>query len=195
MGLYLSSRAFTYTPPFSIPLAQYAGISDSNEASLKTQALLRLGGQMAAGIQAQAQADTVIYLNTDPLMGRAFINQFDGEQRRLFSTEGLEQLDYVIALHPVELSTRLSTVVYARSNRLVTERIHVRLAKLSWGLYDLRAPGNTGYFQLCFDEGSSTLPPLMFDFDSKRSSFGLFFSRLWTLAWQKQLQGVAEFCE
>ncbi|MDX2284823.1 MAG: hypothetical protein NW241_11710 [Bacteroidia bacterium] len=182
IGLYISSRECSYTGQFNQGIAQFLKLEEdrSQEERVKQELIIRLGALLCAQSPQVLGADTMYFLNSDLELGGRFRDAYDPQQRRLRSPVALRGTGRVLVLASMHLDTRIHTSVYARSNRMHTDRIPVRRAAMTLLLFDPGQNTPLASWQLCFDELLVPRRAYAYDFFAGESNMGQFFSRLFT---------------
>lgn len=198
IGVYFGSKEFQYPQSYYLPIAQFLSVSDNRSytGKMKNELLIRLGEQLAEQLPGISGADSVYFINGDLTRGRAFINSYDVRANRIYDpARAFDGTDYILVLNSLDLSTRIENDVFIRSNRMLTERVHVKQGNMKLTLFDLgdlKTPPRV--IETCLDERKSPEKSISFDFYRKRSALGRFFGRMFTANWNQLRTGSDSNC-
>ncbi|MEZ4774278.1 MAG: hypothetical protein R3D00_13925 [Bacteroidia bacterium] len=199
VGLYISGKDFEIPEEQNIAITQFLTIGDdrSYAGKLKSEFMIRVGWMLSEQLQVLSGADSIHFLNADLPKGKAMQESWDAERSRLVRPgEVLKELDYILVLSPFSMTTRIHKSVFIRSNRMVTDRVTVRMSDMritQFQLSDLSAVRN---YHICFDEQTSEKPEKMyFDFYQEKSPVGKYISFLFSRWWGAFLIERPEFCQ
>ncbi|MEM0998220.1 MAG: hypothetical protein AAGN35_14260 [Bacteroidota bacterium] len=186
VAVYFSKKQFVFDSSFRIPLSQFI-LSDKGEDApiedIKTQTLISLGTLFSEQLQPAAQADSVYFLNEFPAQARAFIANYDSENRTLGPTgEIFAGTDYILVVNPFVLGSYTTSAVYTRSNRLITEKVMVKTGRVRIEIYDAAQGNRVHSTEVCIDERKTAVPDILFEFHMRSSRTGNFLARLFSLA-------------
>ncbi|MEZ4827405.1 MAG: hypothetical protein R3C61_14165 [Bacteroidia bacterium] len=199
VGLYISAKEFEIPEDQNIPVTQFLTIGEdrSYAGRLKSEFMIRLGWMLAEQLQAVSLADSVHFLNADLPKGKAMQDAWDPVRNRLFRpNEVLNELDYILVLSPFTMTTRIHKSVYIRSNRMVTDRITVRMTEMRVTQFLVSDPTEVRNYHICFDEQASEKPKeLYFDFYQAQSPMGKYLSLLFSRWWSAFLVERFEYCQ
>lgn len=176
VGLYISSKAVSFTDAYHIGINQFLSIGEDRSwnENQKTEFLIRLGNRLAAEIQAVSQADTVIFLNANPVLGRSFQQMGSAE---LFETS---VLDAVVSIDRLELEEREERLTYIRSNQLRVRKVYHKVAHLDMQTH---LPTQNRLDRVCWDQGKKTKEATGLDMFQKDSPLGEFLSSVFSTWW------------
>jgi hypothetical protein len=197
VGLYISSKGVTIDNAFNLHMAQFLKQEEdrSGTGRIKTEFIIRVGTLLADQLQALTQADTVIFLNGDLQYGAAFQQAWDPEQARIaYADEGLQDLDMVVVLDTFEMDARIHNSVYIRSNKMITERIPVKVTRLRLNWADPTQTRQLTPQYVCFDEISSPAPRPAVQFGADNTAMGQYLNRLFSQWWAQAAEGVPGAC-
>ncbi len=198
IGIYFGSKEFQYSESYFLPIAQFLSVSEdrSYTGKMKNELLIRLGEQLAEQLPVISGADSVYFINGDMTRGRAFINSYDIKANRIYDPARVfEGTDYIMVLNSLDLSTRVENDIFIRSNRMLTERVHVKRGNMKLALFDLKdLKSPPRMIETCLDERKSPEKGISFDFYRKRSALGRFFGRMFTANWNQLLIGSDSNC-
>lgn len=199
VGLYISGKEFEIPEEQNIAITQFLTIGEdrSYAGKLKSEFMIRIGWMLSEQLQTLSGADSVHFLNADLPKGKAMQEAWDAERSRLVRPgESLKELDYVLVLSPFAMTTRIHKSVFIRSNRMVTDRITVRMADMritQFLISDISAVRN---YHVCFDEQTSEKPAeIYFNFYQEKSPVGKYLSLLFSRWWGAFLIERPEFCQ
>lgn len=194
IGLYISSREFSYTDAYYPDIALFLKAEEDRSAAprVKQELIIRLGETLSRQLEAASGADTVIFLNADLRRGQAMVTAWNPESRTAAAPE-LKEFDQILVIQELTLSTRIQNSAYIFGSRIRTERTPVKLATLS---AILLRPGTTPgtLFHTCLDEHSSPRTATPMDVFAKESALGLFFSRVFSQSWLQIQENVSDNC-
>lgn len=183
-GVYISMRQLSFTDAYYKAINQFLTVEEDRSWSelVKTEFALRIGERLSAQLQAITGADTVYFLNADPQRGRDFIQHYHQGQDSLAAFGGsLAPLQVVFSLSALDFKTRSERIAYIRSNRIISEQLSVRQARM--GLSIFRPQGQVQRYTTCYDERSSGKPPMLMDFFAANSPLGAYLSQLFSVWW------------
>ncbi|MBP6721383.1 MAG: hypothetical protein KA239_03610, partial [Bacteroidia bacterium] len=93
------------------------------------------------------------------------------------------------------LGSYKTSSVYSRSNRIITEQVVVKTARIRMELFDARTGARRFVFESCIDDRKTAVKDIAFEFHMQSSRTGRFLAKLFTLAVQNMNQGVQNNCE
>ena len=198
IGVYISSKTFSYPDEFYLPISQFLTLDDDRSwvGQMKAEFMIRLGWMYIEQLQALAQADTVYFLNAELGMGKAFQQIYDVENNIIGKPgEELAELDMVLVINPFTIQSRMHKSVFIRSNRMITERVPIKTCQFTVTLYDLHNLSLTLPTSICIDNQKSPNPAWHFDFHLQKSSMGKFLSKCFSQWWAQMLTGERNNCE
>lgn len=198
VGIYFSSKEFHYPEDYNLPIAQFLSVNEDRSYSgkMKSELLIRLGELLTNQLPAISGADSVYFINADVQVGRAFINSYDPLNNRIYDPARIfEGTDFILVMNALELSNRIESDFFIRSNRMLTERVRVKLAQIQLSIFDLAdLQSLPRQLESCLDERRSPAKASHFDFYSKRSALGHFLGRLFTQVWDQLSTDVVFPC-
>ena len=197
VGVYISSKAFSYPDDFYLPISQFLTLDDDRSwvGRMKAEFIIRMGWMFTEQLQQLAGADTIYFLNADLRMGRAFQRIYDPDQSTITRpTEDLAELDMVLVVNPYTLRSRMHRSVFIRSNRMITERITVKTSQFTITLFDLHNTSLVLPTQSCLDDQKGPNPNWHFDFYRNKSAMGKFLSKGFSQWWDQMLEGNRDNC-
>ena len=198
VGVYFSSKAFSYPDEFYLAISQFLTLDDDRSwiGQMKAEFMIRLGWMYIEQLQEVAETDTVYFLNAELGMGRAFQRIYDAENATIGKPgEDLAELDLVLVINPFSIQSRIHKSVFIRSNRMITERIPVKTCQFNITLFDLHNPSLVLPTEICLDDQSGPKPEWHFDFYMQKSSMGKFLSKCFSQWWAQMLNGERSNCE
>lgn len=199
VAVYFSKRQFTFDNNYRIPLSQFIRSDMGHEAAIediKTQTLISLGALFSSQLAACTEADSVFFLNENPDLARPFIQGYDAYEHSLSPLgESFADIDYVMVMNPLILGSYTTSAVFTRSNRLITERIINKTARVHLELFDTKGAGLLTAVDACFDERKTPVPQQYFEFHMEHSITGTFLARLFSLAVFHMNYGLESNCE
>lgn len=198
VAVYFSKKNFTFDDNYRIPLSQFIKSDEGEHAEIediKLQTLVALGTLVAQQLKAPSQADSVYFLNEFPAMANAFIQGYGSDDHTL---EPLGNTflgtDYILVLNPFILGSYKTSSVYSRSNRIITEQIVVKTARVRIELFDPRSGERRFVFESCIDDRKTAVKDNYFEFHMQFSRTGRFLSKLFSLAVQNMNAGIESNC-
>jgi hypothetical protein len=195
IGLYISSREFSYTDAYYPDIALFLKAEEDRSAAprVKQELIIRLGETLSRQLEATSGADTVVFLNADLRRGQAMVTAWKPESRTAAAPE-LKEFDQILVIQELTLSTRIQNSAYIFGSRIRTERTPVKLATLSAILLQPGASTPGTLFHTCLDEHSSPRTATPIDVFAKESALGLFFSRVFSQSWLQMQENVSDNC-
>ncbi|MCB0855126.1 MAG: hypothetical protein KDD63_23050 [Bacteroidetes bacterium] len=198
-GVYFSSKGFSYPEELYLYVNQFIKVDDEGAwaGQQKEEFMIRLGWLLCDQLQALTGADSMYFLNADLPKGKAFRDAYDPVNNRMITPEeSLKNLDYILVISPFELTTRVHKSVFIRSNRMVTDRIDVKILKFQTSLFRANGDRDPRIINICFDEQTGPKPvETYFDFYRKDSSMGKFLSWGFSHWWDAVASGSEGNCE
>ena len=199
VAVYFSSRQFDFDDSYRIPLSQFIKSDEGDKAEIediKRQTLIALGRLFSEQLQAPTQADSVYFLNENPELGKTFIDRYDSDERTLESLgPKFAGTDLVLIVNPLNLTSYKTSSVYSRSNRIITDQITVKTARMSLEVFSPSTGQRLTVAETCMDERKTQVAANYFDLHMKSSKTGQFLGKLFTLAVQNLNEGKASNCE
>ncbi|MEM6264367.1 MAG: hypothetical protein AAGI38_17770 [Bacteroidota bacterium] len=196
LGFFIDSKTFSFDETYYLPAAEFLKVEEDRSAGakVKNELMVRLGEIFVDQLQAATEADTVIFLNADLRRGKAFREVYtSGSKRMVKMPAALQGIDEVWVMGKMELTSRRENLSYIRSNRIVTQRLVVKVGQMQMVHFTLGGNNSAGETtQIIFDARKSTCKvPRTFDFFADSSSLGKFFSDLFSNWWSGYQQGIS----
>ncbi|RMG26196.1 MAG: hypothetical protein D6730_09580 [Bacteroidetes bacterium] len=198
IGIYFSSREFSFNEDYYLYITQFLKIKEDRSYSgdMKPELLIRLGEMLTAQLQEVTGADTVFFVNADLKRGQRFMQVYQQDEGRLITgTDNLDDMDYILVLDHLRLTTRSTRAVYIRSNQMIPEKVIVKKANMHFSVFDTRQAQPIWGVEVCFDERATPKVPYAFDFHNEQSNFGRFMARLFSQWWHQMQDGQASNCD
>ena len=199
VAVYFSKRQFSFDDNYRIPLSQFIRSDQGTETEiedLKLQSLVAIAALFSAQLKAASQADSVYFLNEFPELARTFIGAYSSQERKMTpARDAFGQTDYVLVVNPFILGSYKTSAVYTRSNRIITEQVVVKTARIRFELYNPRDGLMMHIFEACMDERQTAVPEILFQFHIKSSKTGKFLGRLFSLVVSNMNAGLKTNCE
>jgi hypothetical protein len=199
VAVYFSKKHFTFDDTYRIPLSQFIKSDAGKNAEIediKLQTSVALGSMFAKQLKAPAQADSVYFLNEFPDLANSFIDHYQSDDRSLEPLGGkFEGTDYILVLNPFILSSYKTSSVYSRSNRIITEQVVVKTARVRIELFEPRSGDRRLEYETCIDDRKTPVRHIAFEFHLESSRTGRFLAKLFTLAVENINTGVHSNCE
>jgi len=195
VGVYISGKNFNLDPTFDRKYVQFLkqGQEDRSFAGkLKNEVIIELGKLLEEQLPLATEADSVVFMNAYPSLGKAFQSAYNARSKPDEELEALKELDYIIFLETYELSKRIHKSVFIRSNRMITERIPVEKVNFTVLVFKPSNLALVGAFELCFDRLKDKPVERYFDFYAENSPCGKFLSDCFS-AWWLQLAQASDF--
>lgn len=198
VGVYFTRKYFNFDDTYRIPLSQFIMSDQGAEIDiedLKSQTLISLGSLFSDQLDSATQADSVYFLNESPELAREFLNGYDADAHQLAPMEGaFKGTDLILVVNPLVLGSYKSSSVYSRSNRIVTEMVIVRTARVRLEVFDPHTGLMLYKAEACMDERYTSIPEALFEFHMKNSQTGKFLGRLFSLAVTHLNLGIENNC-
>ncbi|MEL6676227.1 MAG: hypothetical protein AAFR61_28735 [Bacteroidota bacterium] len=199
IGFYISSKFFSFSEILNMEVTQFLtqGEEDRSYAGkLKPEFMIQLGWLLSAELQEKFNVDTVIFLNADPPLGKAFQEAFDPFTGRLSVYDAsLKSLDKVVVLRKCEIRTRRHRSVYIQSNRMLTEYIPVKVGQMEMQEFDMQTGQVSKEVTVCMDEISGPKVTNIFGLYNDRSKLGKYLSRWFSQWWLQSEAGAEASCK
>lgn len=198
VAVYFSSRQFDFDDSYRIPLSQFIKSDEGEKAEIediKRQTLIALGRLFSEQLKSPSQADSVYFLNENPAMGKAFMDHYDSDERTLEPIgASFAETDLILIVNPLNLTSYKTSSVYSRSNRIITDQITVKTARMSLEVFSPATGQRLTVAETCMDERKTQVTGNSFDLHMKSSKTGQFLGKLFTLAVQNLNEGKASNC-
>lgn len=199
VAVYFSRKQFNFDDNYRIPLSQFIKADEGQLTEIediKRQTLVALGRLFSEQLRIPAQADSVYFLNENPDLGKVFIDHYDSEEGALEPLgPGFAGTDYVLIVNPLDLTSYKTSSVYSRSNRIITDQVVVKTARMSLEVFSPATGQRLTRAETCMDERKTSVTANYFDLHMKASKTGQFLGKLFTLAVQNLNEGKASNCE
>lgn len=186
VAVYFSRKHFTFDDHYRIPLSQFVMSDKGADISiedLKSQTLISLGALFSSQLAVATRADSVYFLNEYPEQARAFMSAYDADTHSLAPMgTALGQTDYILVVSPFILGSYKTPSVYSRSNRIVTEQVSVKTARVRMEVFEPREGLRLRIAETCMDERNTPVGEILFQFHMQNSQTGTYLSRLFSLA-------------
>lgn len=102
--------------------------------------------------------------------------------------------DYILVVNPLILGSYKTSSVYSRSNRIITEQVVVKTARIQLELFDPKTGMRKFAFETCMDERKNPPKKSVFEFHMEASRTGRFLANLFSLAVQNMNAGIKTNC-
>ncbi|MBP8073761.1 MAG: hypothetical protein KAY96_03300 [Bacteroidia bacterium] len=199
VAVYFSKKHFTFDDNYRIPLSQFIKSDQGENAEIediKLQTLVALGTLFAQQLKKPSAADSTYFLNEFPELASSFIGAYNSDDHSLEPLGDIfSGTDYIMVLNPFILGSYKTSSVYSRSNRIITEQVVVKTARIRMELFDARTGARRFVFESCIDDRKTAVKDIAFEFHMQSSRTGRFLAKLFTLAVQNMNQGVQNNCE
>lgn len=157
VGIYLSSRNFSFTPFYYKSFSHFIQKDDStnlSEENIKRGAAVQLGVYTAQVLNQYLETDSSYFINGYPNIAKAFIESSQngkinfGQLRQTL----LPRTDYIISIKKMNFrhEERQSLVGFSKS--LYMEKRMVRIVDMDWDIYDIDKGLKIASLQVNFDE-------------------------------------------
>jgi hypothetical protein len=199
VAVYFSKKHFSFDDNYRIPLSQFiksdAGDAAAEIEDIKLQTLVALGTLFSQQLRAPSQADSVYFLNEFPALAQAFMEHYSSDDHALDGLgSSFEGTDYILVVSPFILGSYKTSSVYSRSNRIITEQIVVKTARIRIELFAPQTGQRMHVFETCIDERKTPVPTIYFEFHIQSSRTGQFLARLFSLTLDNMNKGVVSSC-
>ena len=199
VAVYFSKKHFSFDDNYRIPLSQFIKSDEGDAAeieNIKLQTLVALGTLFSQQLRKPAMADSVYFLNEFPELAQAFIEQYSADDHSLGAIgQRFAGTDYILVVNPFILGSYKTSSVYSRSNRIITEQIVVKTARLRMELFDPLSGERRFVFETCIDDRKTVVKHLDFDFHMQSSRTGRFLAKLFSAAVQNMNAGIVDHCD
>lgn len=198
VAVYFSKKYFSFDDNYRIPLAQFiksdAG-ADAPVEDIKVQTLVALGSLYAQQLKQPSLADSVYFLNEHPELAARFMDSYDADDHSLAPLGGaMDGTDYILVVSPLVLGSYKTASVYSRSNRIITEQIVVKTARMRIELFEPRGGTRVQVYETCIDERKTPVKDIYFEFHMEFSKTGQFLARLFSLSLHNMNVGKGSSC-
>lgn len=199
VAVYFSKKNFTYDDNYLIPLSQF--VKAENEVAptitdLKLQSLVALGNLFSAQLKSALHADSVFFLNENPLLAEKFLSEYKADQHYCGSLDtALSPADYIIVVNPLTLGSFKTSEVYSVSNRIITEQVIKKSGRLRLDVIEPVSGLMVGIYEACWSEQDAPPATIPFSFQSASSPTGKFLSHLFSIAVNNLNEGKKSNCE
>lgn len=199
VGLYISAKDFIIPEEHYLTITQFLTVGEdrSYAGRLKAEFMIRLGWMLSEQLQEISGADSVWFINADLPKGKAMQQAWNVDRKTLIRPEEtLKQLDYILVLSPFELSSRVHKSVFIRSNRMVTDRVNVKMVDFEITSFQMADISDPRHFHICYDEQTSEKPEsVVFDFYNKESGLGKYLGMIFSRWWGAFMINRYEYCQ
>lgn len=199
VAVYFSKKHFNFDDNYRIPLSQFIKSDQGENAEIediKLQTLVALGTMFAQQLERPSQADSSYFLNEFPELASKFIESYNSDDHALEPLgQSFAGTDYIMVLNPFILGSYKTSSVYSRSNRIITEQVVVKTARIRIELFEPSTGARRFVFESCIDDRKTSVKSNDFEFHMQSSRTGRFLGKLFTLAVQNMNQGVQNNCE
>jgi len=168
VAIYLSKKNLTYNSDFQLFMGGFLLGDDSlnlSDESFKLALSIKLGDYWAQTFNQQLGANGCLFVNADPGLGAAFVNNTSSNGLNINNLRPIlldRQIDYVWVIDELQLNTELRKSVYTISNQIITEHRKVKVASISYQLYNVATNQMTANVQSVYDpDKHKTLPPYL----------------------------------
>lgn len=184
MAVFFSRKHFTFSDHYLLPLSQFIRSGEDKQADvedIRQQTLIQLAEDFCSQAPRQLGADSVYFLNAFPALAQNFVSHYSSDARSLAAMgEAFQGTDLILVVNPLTLGGYQTSSVYARSNRIITEKVMVKTAHIEIYLYDPRTGNVLQTYSQCFDERKDKVAQPVYDFHNGESPMGLFFAGLFS---------------
>ena len=198
VAVYFSKKQFNFDNNYRIPLSQFIKSDEGKDAEIediKIQTLIALGSLFSKQLAAPTQADSIYFLNENPALGSEFIKQYDSDNHELLPLDAsFSHIDYVLVINPFVLGSYKTSSVYSRSNRIITEQIIVKTARIRFELFDPATGDRREVFETCVDDRKTKVDESYFEFHMEYSITGRFLAKLFSAAVDNMNSGIQNSC-
>jgi hypothetical protein len=199
VAVYFSKKHFTFDDNYRIPLSQFIKSDEGDKAEIediKLQTLVALGTMFAQQLKMPAFADSVYFLNEFPELASHFIENYSSDAHALEPLGSkFDGTDYILVLNPFILGSYKTSSVYSRSNRIITEQVVVKTARIRIELFEPRTGSRRYVFETCIDERKTPVKEIVFEFHMESSRTGQFLAKLFSLTIQNMNEGKQSNCD
>ncbi len=199
VAVYFSKKHFSFDDNYRIPLSQFIKSDEGESAeieNIKLQTLVALGTLFSQQLAGPTQADSAYFLNEFPQLAQAFIEQYSADDHSLSAIgSAFAGTDYILVVNPFILGSYKTSSVYSRSNRIITEQVVIKTARLRIELFEPSSGQRTHVFETCIDDRKTPVKDIFFEFHMQSSRTGRFLAKLFSLAIQNMNAGVQNNCE
>lgn len=199
VAVYFSKKHFSFDDNYRIPLSQFIKSDEGKDAeieNIKLQTLVALGTLFSQQLEQPSQADSVYFLNEFPSLAQAFIDQYSSDDHSLGAIgSAFSGTDYILVVNPFILGSYKTSSVYSRSNRIITEQVVIKTARIRIELFEPQSGQRMHVYETCIDDRKTVVKDLFFEFHMQSSRTGRFLSKLFSLAVQNMNNGIENSCE
>jgi hypothetical protein len=199
VAVYFSKKHFSFDDNYRIPLSQFIKSDEGDDAeieNIKLQTLVALGTLVSQQLKQPTQADSVYFLNEFPEKASAFMAHYISDDHSLSPTgTAFAGTDYILVVNPFILGSYKTSSVYTRSNRIITEQVVVKTARIRIELFDPQSGQRMHVYESCIDDRKTAVKDIFFEFHMQSSRTGRFLAKLFSMAVQNMNAGIASNCE
>lgn len=198
-AVFLSKKHFTFPENYLLLLSQFIKAEEEKRTdveNIKQSTLILLGEFFCGQSEKVLKADSVYFLSEYPDLARQFLDHYSSDPHYLEPLDGaFGNTDYILVVSPLTLGGYQTSSVYARSNRIITEKIYVKTARMRVDLYDPVTGHLKATFHTCFDDRKSKKPGKLYNFHNGDSPTGQFLANLFSAFAEQMAAGVKDNCE
>lgn len=199
VAVYFSKKHFSFDDNYRIPLSQFIisdECADTEIENIKLQSLVALGTLFSQQLEGPTQADSTYFLNEFPNLAQAFMEHYSADDHSLDPIgAAFAGTDYILVVNPFILGSYKTSSVYSRSNRIITEQLVIKTARLRIELFDPNSGQRLHVYETCIDDRKTAVKDIFFEFHLEASRTGRFLAKLFSLAIQNMNTGVQNNCE
>lgn len=199
IAIFFSLKHFTFSDDYLLPLSQFIKAEEGKEANvedIRQQTLIILAEQFCQQAASVLGADSVYFLSGQPQMAQSFMEHYRSSDQTLMPMgESLAGTDLVWVIDPLALGGYQTSSVYARSNRIITEKVIVKTARVESYWFEPRSGAMVSQAIHCFDERKNRVANPHFQFNNQESPMGFFFAGLFSRVTDQVLKVGDSGCE
>jgi hypothetical protein len=197
LAVYISGSQFSYSEDYYLPIAQFLKLGEDRSwgESEKAELLIRVGERLCDELQQSGKWDSVFFLNGEPRLAKAFLDNWEAGRQKLGSQVLPETAaSEILVIEGIELSVRASNSVFIRSNRIISEKKRFFIGEMHFSMYDVQS-GTLGIrTRTCMEEKYNGDVPLILDLFATESRLGNYLSRLFSRFWLQLTEGASGNC-
>jgi hypothetical protein len=184
IAVFFSLKHFSFSDHYLLPLSQFIKTEEGKEATvedIRQQTLIILAEQFCQQAAAVLGADSVYFLSAQPELAQAFMQQYEPSEATLSPLgQAFAGTDFIWVIDPLTLGGYQTSSVYTRSNRIITEKVVVKTARVESYWFNPATGALTQQYISCFDERKNRVAAPYFQFNNQESPVGFFFASLFS---------------
>jgi hypothetical protein len=199
VAVYFSKKHFSFDDNYRIPLSQFIKSDEGGDTeidNIKLQTLVALGTLFSNQLKVPTEADSVYFLNEFPDLASAFMEHYSSDDHTLAASgKAFAGTDYILVVSPFILGSYKTASVYSHSNRIITEQVVIKTARVRIELFAPQSGERMHVYESCIDDRKTPFKNICFEFHMQSSRTGAFLAKLFSHAVQNMNAGISDSCQ